>query len=49
MRSAEHDARPVCDERLRRSEPKTAAAAGNEVNPAAQPKIHPAILPVRGR
>jgi hypothetical protein len=30
---------------LRRREPKTAAAAGHEVNPAVQSKIHPAILP----
>jgi hypothetical protein len=37
---------PVCDECLRRSEPETAAAAGDEVNPAVQSKIHPAILPV---
>ena len=45
MRSAEHDAGPVRDEFLRRREPETAAAAGNEVNPAAQSKIHPAIVP----
>ena len=45
MRSAEHHAGPVRDECLRRSEPKTAAATGDEVNPAVQSKIHPAILP----
>lgn len=33
---------------LRRREPKTATAAGHEVNPAAQSKIHPAILPGLG-
>ena len=49
MRGAEHHPGPVRDECLRRSEPQTAAAAGDEVNPAVQPKIHPAILPVRGR
>jgi hypothetical protein len=38
---------PVCDECLRRSEPKTAAAAGDQVNPAVQSKIHPAISPIR--
>jgi hypothetical protein len=31
---------------LRRREPKTTAAAGDEVDPAVQPKIYPAILPV---
>src|SRR5208282_4136975 len=46
VRSAEHHAGPVRDECLRRSEPKTAAAAGDQVNPAVQSKIHPAILPV---
>jgi hypothetical protein len=45
MRSAEHDLGPFSGQRLGRSEPKTAAAAGHEVNPAAQPEIHPAILP----
>ena len=49
VRSAEHHAGPVRDECLRRSEPKTAAAAGGGVNPAVQSEIHPAILPVRGR
>ena len=48
MRSAEHHAGPVRDECLRRSEPKTAAAAGDEVHPAVQSKIHPAILPEPG-
>ena len=48
MRRAEHHPGPVRDECLRRSEPKTAAAAGDEVNPAVQSKIHPAILPVWG-
>jgi hypothetical protein len=48
-RSAEHHAGPLRDECLRRSEPQTAAAAGDEVNPAVQPKIDPAILPVWGR
>ncbi len=45
MRSAEHDAGPIRDKCLRRGKPKTAAAAGHEVNPVAQAKIHPAILP----
>ena len=45
MRGAEHDAGPVGDQCLRGGEPKTAAAAGHEVNPVAQSKIHPAILP----
>ena len=49
MRSAEHHAGPVRDECLRRRKPKTAAAAGHEVNPAAQAKIHLAIVPGRGR
>ena len=49
MRSAEHHPGPVRDQCLRRSEPKTAAAAGDEVNPAVQSKIHPAILPEWGR
>ena len=48
VRSAEQDAGPVRDKCLRRREPKTAAAAGDEVNPVAQSKIHPAILPVWG-
>ena len=48
MRSTEHHAGPVRDECLRRSEPQTAAAAGDEVNPAVQSKIHPAILPEPG-
>jgi hypothetical protein len=34
----------VCDKYLRCREPKTAAAAGHKVNPAAQSKIHRAIL-----
>jgi uncharacterized membrane protein len=34
----------VCDKHLRCREPKTAAAAGHKVNPAAQSKIHRAIL-----
>ncbi len=45
MRGAEHDAGPVDNQCLRGGEPKTAAAAGHEVNPVAQSKIHPAILP----
>ena len=45
MRSAEHHPGPFRDECLRRREPKTAAAARDEVNPAVQSKIHPAILP----
>ena len=45
MRSTEHDPGPFPGQRLGRSEPKTAAAAGHEVNPAAQPEVHLAILP----
>jgi hypothetical protein len=48
VRSAEHHAGPVRDKCLRRSEPQTAAAPGDEVNPAVQSKIHPAILPEPG-
>ena len=49
MRSAERDAGPVRGKCLRRSQAKTAAAAGHEVNPVAQAKIHPAILSGGGR
>ena len=45
MRGAKYDAGPVGDQCLRGSEPKTTAAAGHEVNPVAQSKVHPAILP----
>ena len=45
MRGAEHDVCPFCDEYLGGSEPKPATAAGHQVNPLAQAKIHPAILP----
>jgi hypothetical protein len=40
---------PVRDKGLRRGEPQTAAAAGDEVDPAVESKIHPPIRPVRGR
>ncbi len=45
--SAEHDAGPVGDQCLGRSEPKAAAAAGHQVDPVAQSQIHAAILPRR--
>jgi hypothetical protein len=45
VRSAEYHPGSVRDQCLRRREPKTAAAARDEVNPAVQPKINPAILP----
>ncbi len=45
MWGAEQDASPVRDKCPRRSKSETAAAAGYEVNPVAQSKIHPAILP----
>ena len=41
MRGAEQDAGPVRDKCLRRGKSETAAAAGCEVNPVAQSKIHP--------
>jgi hypothetical protein len=44
VRSAEQHVGSVCDKYLRCREPKTAAAAGHKVNPAAQSKIHRAIL-----
>ena len=49
MRSAEHDAGAVRDKSLRGGKPKTAAAAGHEVNPVAQSEIHPDIVPGRWR
>jgi hypothetical protein len=45
VRGAEQDASPVRDKCLRRGKSETAAAAGYEVNPVAQSKIHPDILP----
>jgi hypothetical protein len=42
VRGAEQDAGPVRDKCLRRGKSETAAAAGYEVNPVAQSKIHPA-------
>ena len=45
VQGAEQDAGPVRDKCLRRGESETAAAAGHQVNPVPQSKIHPAILP----